>query len=51
MHFIICTFVALLSLAKAYYVPGTYPREFKSGDQLSGETNKFVLKALIFRLI
>ena len=40
MHFIIFTFVALLSLARGYYVPGTYPREFKSGDQLSGRTNK-----------
>ena len=28
--------VAFIGLAHAYYVPGTYPREFKIGEVLSG---------------
>lgn len=28
--------------AAAYYLPGTYPREFKAGDQIEAETNSLV---------
>jgi len=31
----------IISLARAYYVPGTYPREFKVGDLISGKKHCF----------
>lgn len=34
MQFYLC--LALVALAQAYYVPGTYPQEFKAGEQIQG---------------